>query len=217
VNFKAYENGVGRNAVKLARICEQVAKKEKANIAVAVQPADILAVSSAVSIPVLAQHVDVVEFGAHTGWVLAESVQEAGAVGSLINHSELQVPETMISQIVKRLRSLGMISVVCAGNPAQEVRLAKFKPNLLAIEPPDLIGGKVSVSQARPEIIAQSVKNAKELPVLCGAGIHTREDVQTAAQLGVQGILVASGVVNAKDPAKVLTELVRGLKRNSKK
>ena len=54
----------------------------------------------------------------------------------------------------------------------------------------------------------------KGVPVLCGAGVHTQEDVRKAVELGAQGILVASGVVNAKDPEKVLTELMRGLSRN---
>jgi len=214
VNCKAFEKGIGLNAVKLAKVCERVARKERTAIAIAVQHADISRVASAVKIPVLAQHVDAIEYGAHTGWVLPESVQSAGAVGSLINHSELGVPPEMIKKIVQRLRSLGMISVVCAANPVEEEHLAKFKPDMVAIEPPELIGGKVSVSQAKPEVISESVRRVKGVPVLCGAGVHTQEDVRKAVELGAQGILVASGVVNAKDPEKVLTELMRGLSRN---
>lgn len=211
VNCKAYKEGVGANAVRLAKVCEQVSKKEKVSIAIAVQAADIAQVASAVSIPVFAQHVDAVEFGAHTGWTLPESAQEAGAVGSLINHSELRVPEAMIKAIVGRLKELGMVSVVCAANPAEEERLAAFKPDMLAVEPPQLIGGKVSVSEAQPEIISQSVKRGKGIPVLVGAGIHTTEDVATAKKLGAFGVLVASGVVLAKDQKKALLELVKGL------
>lgn len=212
VNCKAYAEGTGANAVKLAKICEQVAKKEKIAIAIAVQAADIERVASAVSIPVFAQHVDAVEFGAHTGWTLPESVHEAGAVGSLINHSELRVPEGMIKAIVGRLKELGMISVVCAANPGEEERLSKFKPDMLAVEPPQLIGGKISVSEAQPEIISESVKRGKGIPVLVGAGVHTAKDVATAVKLGAMGVLVASGVVLAKDQKKALTELVRGFK-----
>jgi triosephosphate isomerase len=47
--------------------------------------------------------------------------------------------------------------------------------------------------------------------VLCGAGVKTRADVEKAMELGAAGILLASGVVKAKDPGAVLTELIRGL------
>ena len=49
------------------------------------------------------------------------------------------------------------------------------------------------------------------IPVLCGAGVKTRADVEKAMELGAAGILLASGVVKAEDPGAVLTELVRGL------
>ena len=211
VNFKTYENGTGAKALALAKICNAVAKKTKSNIAIAVQSVDIAQISKNVSIPVLAQHVDAIDFGAHTGWSLPESIKEAGAIGSLINHSELRVPENLIKQSIARLRTLGLISVVCAANPSEEQSLAMLKPDMLAIEPPELIGGKISVSKAKPEVIYNSVINAHGIPVLCGAGIHSADDVKKALQLGAKGILVASSIVNAKDPRKVLIDLVRNL------
>src|SRR3990172_2502279 len=117
INFKAYKSSIGLNAIRLAKICEKVAKKERANIAVAVQPADIFAVAANVDIPVLAQHVDAIEFGAKTGWILPESVQQMGAVGSLINHSEHRIPLQQINSTIKRLKELGMLSVCCANTP----------------------------------------------------------------------------------------------------
>lgn len=211
INFKAYKTSVGLNAIKLAKICEKVAKKEKANIAVAVQPADIFAVAANVKIPVIAQHVDAIEFGAKTGWILPESVQQAGAIGSLVNHSEHQLPLQAIKATIERLRSLSMLSVVCANTPATAVRIAEFNPDIIAIEPPELIGGDISVSKAKPEVITQSTRQIKHIPVLCGAGIKSKDDVRKAVKLGAKGILVASGVTNAQNPEKALTELVRGL------
>jgi triosephosphate isomerase len=41
---------------------------------------------------------------------------------------------------------------------------------------------------------------------LCGAGITKGEDVAAALRLGTKGVLVASGIVKAKDPCKVLME-----------
>jgi triosephosphate isomerase len=211
INFKAYESSTGLNAIKLARFCEKVAKKEKANIAVAVQPADLFAVAANVSIPVIAQHVDAINYGAKTGWILPESAAMAGAVGSLVNHSEHQIPLKQIKETIRRLRELGMISVVCANTPAMAFKIADFYPDSIAIEPPELIGGNISVSNAKPQVITKTTSKITDIPILCGAGIKTKDDVVKAVKLGAKGILVASGVTNAKNPEKALTELVRGL------
>jgi triosephosphate isomerase len=42
------------------------------------------------------------------------------------------------------------------------------------------------------------------MTILCGAGISTAEDVSIALKLGTRGVLVASGIVKAKDPYSVL-------------
>ena len=80
VNFKAYPQGTGKSAIKLAKEIEEVAKKsKKVTVAIAVQAIDLRMICDAVSIPVLAQHVDPEEHGAHTGAILAQLIDEAGA------------------------------------------------------------------------------------------------------------------------------------------
>ena len=212
INFKAYKSSTGINAIKLAKICERVAKKEKVQIAVAVQPADIFMVASNVKIPVLAQHVDPVEFGAKTGWILPETVLLAGAIGSLVNHSEHQLPMDYIKATIGRLQDLNALSIACASTPAKAVQIAKFKPDMIAIEPPELIGGNIAVSQAKPEVITKTTDKIRNIPVLCGAGIKRKADVSKSVKLGAKGILVASGVTNVADPERALTQLVKGLK-----
>ena len=209
VNFKTY--ATGKDAVKLAKICERVAKKEKKPIAIAVQTADIFSVAASVSIPVLAQHVDPVEKGAHTGSVIAESFYAAGAAGSLVNHSEKRISLQEINKTVKRLRKLGMISIVCVKDIDEAKKIDKLKPDMIALEPPELIGGNASVSDAKPDLIRKAAR-AVRVPLLCGAGIHSRRDVARAIELGAQGILVAHAVVCAENPKKVLAELAIGLK-----
>ncbi|MBW3018649.1 triose-phosphate isomerase [Candidatus Woesearchaeota archaeon] len=204
INFKA--NIYGEKAVKLAKICEQVAKKHKANIAVAVQPTDILAVAASVDIPVLAQHVDAITPGSHTGWILPEAVSDAGACGSLINHSEHK--HDQMREVIRRLRSSRLLSVACTPTPNKAKDIVKLKPDIIAIEPPALIGTKNSVSKKRPKVISDTVKVAGGIPVLCGAGIHTKEDVKIARQLGAQGVLIASAITKAKDPKKALEKLL---------
>jgi triosephosphate isomerase len=45
---------------------------------------------------------------------------------------------------------------------------------------------------------------------LCGAGITSGDDIAAALKLGTQGVLLASGVVKAKNPLDVLMDLAKG-------
>jgi len=47
--------------------------------------------------------------------------------------------------------------------------------------------------------------------VLCGVGVTNGVDVKAAIELGADGVLLASGVVKAKDPRGALLDLVTGL------
>ena len=87
-NFKNYAEATGENAVKLAKIHQKVADDTGASIAVAVSPMDVYRVSQAVSIPVFSQHVDLADYGKHTGHILPQLIKKSGGVGALINHSE---------------------------------------------------------------------------------------------------------------------------------
>ncbi|RMD57771.1 triose-phosphate isomerase [Candidatus Woesearchaeota archaeon] len=210
VNFKTYRQALGKGALRLALLCEKVSKKSGISIAVAPQSVDLRAIAARVDIPVLAQTADPVGFGAHTGALIPQAILDSGANGALINHSERPVPLSNIEELVKMFKKLGLISIVCAGSARAESRLLGFSPDLLAIEPPELIGGKVSVSKARPDLIEKSVKRAGSVPVLCGAGVHTEKDVSAALKLGARGVLVASGVVKARNPEQALQSLARG-------
>lgn len=221
VNFKTYEQAVGSKAVELAKICDGVASETGANVVVAVQAADIKAVSDAVSIPVFAQHIDAVGFGSNTGWVLAESVVAAGASGTLISHSEHKLGIEDIKSRVEKAKSIGLTSIVCSGKDTNEDTIEETKaiaslgPDFVAAEPPDLIGGDVSVT-SRPELVTGVVEAVNEVNsgvgVLTGAGVKTEDDVKDALKLGTLGVLLASGVTKADDPLKALTDLAKGLR-----
>ena len=210
INFKAYAEATGKKAVELAIKAEKASHETQIYVGVAPQFADLLSVAEAVDIPVFAQHVDPVEPGGHTGHVLAEAVKEAGAVGTLINHSERQLKLSDIDEAVRITRKNGLVSVVCANNPSVSTAVAALKPDVVAIEPPELIGTGIPVSKAKPEIIKGTVSLVREVNekviILCGAGISCGEDVAAALKLGTQGVLVASGIVKAKDSYAVIRE-----------
>jgi len=215
VNFKTYSQATGEAAVKLSRIVEEVARKHGVNAAVAVQPFDLRWVAKTVDIPVLAQHLDPVTPGSHTGWLLPEAAKEAGAAGSLLNHSERSLPFEQVQAAVKRIRELGMVSVVCAKDVETAAKLATLDPDVVAVEPPELIGSGVAVSKVKPEVVSNSVRKIKEVNprvrVLCGAGISSGEDAGLALKLGAEGVLLASYVVCAKDQRAAVEDIITGM------
>lgn len=210
-NFKTYAEATGKHALLLARVHEKIMKKYKVSLAIAVQAADVRMMTESVSVPVFAQHCDAISPGAHTGFILPEAIKEAGACGSLVNHYEHRIPLAEIREVVSRMRHLHLVSVVCAATPAIGKDLDHFGPDYIAVEPPELIGGDLSVSTAQPEIITHAVELIGETRTIVGAGVKTRQDVEIARKLGACGVLLASGVTRASDPEKVLAELAQGL------
>jgi len=217
VNFKTYVESTGKNAVELAKKAERVFHETGIYIGIAPQLADLSTVARTVEIPVFAQHIDPIRPGGYTGHVLAEAAKEAGAIGTLINHSERQLKLSDIDEILKRAKEQKLMSIVCANNPATSVAVSSLKPDMVAIEPPELIGTGIPVSKAQPEIVSGTVTLVREVngkvTILCGAGISHGEDVSAALKLGTQGVLVASGIVKAKDPYMIMLEFAEAMKR----
>lgn len=217
VNVKTYPQATGRRLEIFLDDVAGVAAGE-ARLAFAVQAADLhRAAADARELTVLAQHVDPDPLGSHTGATAPEAVRDAGAVGSLVNHAERQLALDDVRTAVARLGDLDLASVVCADDLEAARQVAATGPDMVAIEPPELIGGEVSVTTADPGIISDGVEAVRGVDdgigVLCGAGVKTGDDVAKAIELGADGVLLASGVVKARGPAKVLEELLEGLER----
>jgi triosephosphate isomerase len=212
INFKAYREASGRRGLELAKVAEKVSKETGVTIGVAPQLTDLAFVAAQVDIPVFSQHVDDVPPGSYTGHVTPEAVKDAGAVGTMINHSERRVRADQVDVVVKRARELGLVTVVCTNTPEVTAAMAALGPDIVAIEPPELIGTGIPVSKAKPEVVTASVDLVKRInpnvKVLCGAGITTGDDVAAALRLGTVGVLLASGVVKAKDWEKAIRDLI---------
>ncbi|MBS3125084.1 triose-phosphate isomerase [Candidatus Woesearchaeota archaeon] len=193
INFKTHVTG--KEATKLARLFEKIARANKAAVVLAVKTNDLGKISSLVNIPVIAQQVD-------------NFSRIKKGIGSLINHSDHPLTLLEIKRAIAQLRKNRLISIACAPNSTIVKKIARLKPDLIAIEPPELIGGNKSVSTTKPGEVRKAVQAANGIPLLCGAGIKTRADVIAARKLGVQGILISSGVVKAKNPGKALAELL---------
>ncbi|MFH1587005.1 MAG: triose-phosphate isomerase [Candidatus Diapherotrites archaeon] len=215
LNFKTYENGTGKKALALGKIAEAIAKETGTSIALVVQAADIRMLAEAVDLPIFAQHIDPVSYGSNTGKILPETVKEAGAIGTVINHAENKQDNEFVESAVRRAKEAGLIVMVCAETTQRAKEVAAFFPEFIAVEPPELIGGDISVSTAKPEIISDSVNAVKEINseinLITGAGVNSTADVQKSTDLGAKGVFVASKVLKSEDPKKAIMELVAGL------
>ena len=149
INFKAYEEGTGRKGLNLAQICETVAKENGVNIIVAPQIPDLFRITSSVDIPVFSQHLDPIEYGSHTGSILPEGIKETGVSGCIINHSERRLQLADIETCVKKLKELKLTSIICTNNIEVTKAAAALSPDFVAIEPPELIGSGIPISQAQ--------------------------------------------------------------------
>lgn len=212
LNFKTYAESTGEKAVTIAKYCEEVSNNSGVDIVACPQAPDLYRVAASVEIPVYAQHIDAVGAGSYTGHITAECVKKAGAKGTLINHSERRLLLADIDSAILSARKTGLTAIVCTNNVAVTSAAAALAPDFVAVEPPELIGSGIPVSKANPDIVSGSVRAVKDVnpgvKVLCGAGISTGEDVRAALELGAVGVLLASGVIKAKDPKAALYDLV---------
>jgi len=215
VNFKTFLESTGKKAIEIAKQAEKASKETGVQIIVVPQFVDLAKIAETVEIPVFAQHFDPIRPGNNTGHILVEAIKEAGAVGTLINHSERQLRLIDIQSLVEFAKEKKVISCVCANNPATSAAIAALEPDITSIEPPELIGTGIPVSRAKPEIVTNTIalvhKVNKNMPILCGAGISQAEDVITALNLGTIGVLVASGIVKAKDPYSILSAFANAI------
>ncbi len=207
VNLKAYPC----DPVAVAEAAADVADTTDATVAVAPQAADVARVADT-GVTTYAQHVSPNGHGSHTGSVLAESVADNGAVGTLLNHSEARRKLADIDGSLDAAERADLDTVVCANNPEQVAAAAALGPDAVAVEPPELIGTGTPVSGADPGVIEDAAAAATRVDpgvdVYCGAGISTGDDLAAARELGADGVLLASGVAKAADPKTVLEGLV---------
>tara|TARA_B100000003_G_scaffold172319_1_gene160109 strand:- start:138 stop:848 length:711 start_codon:yes stop_codon:yes gene_type:complete len=214
VNFKTYATAMGQKAVQLAQAMERASREHVRMVAV-VSAFDLHAVKQAApSLEVWSQHLDPVGQGSFTGWLQPDNAIERGAQGTIINHAEHKVEIDHVQNLMQQLPDNFPICA-CAADVNEAHHLAELGPTFIAVEPPELIGGDISVTTADPAIVSDTVNAVRninpDVRVLCGAGVKDGQDVKTAVELGAHGVLLASGVTKAADVDAVLADLVAGL------
>ncbi len=211
VNFKSYETAYNNVAVEIAKTASQLSSKYN-NVRIILSVPSVM-INKLVNIydDIYLQHVDPLDYGAYTGYLSVDSLKYLEVKGSLVNHSEHKIVYRDIEKIVKKMNGLNKESLVCADTAGEAAGIAYLNPSMIAVEPPELIGSGIPVSKAKPEIITESVnavKKISDIPVLAGAGITVPDDAIKAIELGSSGVLIASAVMKAKDPNKVVIDFV---------
>jgi len=216
VNFKTYEESSGIKGLALLEEIELAAGEANIKTIAVVQAADINEAMLISKLEIWAQHVDSIEYGAHTGAVLPEAVLADGATGTFLNHSENKYKDfEALKSVVLHCKKLNLKTLVFAGDLKELKKILGLKPDFVAYEPPELVGSKTtSVAEAKPEIVAKAVELAHEarIPLIVGAGIKSQKDVRVSVSLGAEGVAVASDIVKAHDPKKETLELLEGFK-----
>ena len=210
VNIKTYQSASGESAEQLAKVMEQFVNRNYRMIAV-VSAFDLSSISTnSDELEVWSQHLDPVGKGSHTGWLEPDLAIQRGAVGTIINHAEHKVTLEHVKDLMAILPENFPICA-CAADVDEAIALAKLGPTFIAVEPPELIGGDISVTSADPSIVSNTVAAVKStnpnVRVLCGAGVKNGADVKMAIELGAEGVLLASGVTKASDVNSVLDDL----------
>lgn len=215
INFKTYKESTLQGAINLASLADEVARETGVEIVICPQAMDLAnVISKKGSCHVWCQHVDPMDQGRATGYFPVELAGKLGAVGTLLNHSEHKLEDSVLSETVTKCRQLGIKTLIFAGDLAEAVEVAKLSPDWIGYEPPELVGSSTtSVAEAKPQIIEEVVAAIPNVPILVGAGVKSGRDVSLSLERGAKAIGVASGVILSPNPKEVLLELARGFQK----
>jgi len=203
----------GADAVRLAVEADRLAEALGVSIVFNPQTVDIRPVAQATRrILVFAQHMDPVEPGRGVGGVLAEALRDAGAVGTLLNHSEKPVTLGALARTIERAQAVGLFTLVFADSPAEAAALACLGPDIVLAEPPELIATGVSAGNVMADFVAATVAAVKAVDpavlVMSGAGVNGPDDVDRMIRLGLDGTGSSSGILRAADPAAAMRAML---------
>lgn len=207
INFKAYEESTGQRALNLIRSIEREIGNNPSLILV-VNPLDSMIETT---LKKYIQSAEPLTSGPYTGHIPVALMRNYGYSGIMLNHSENKLDPENIKKSIKMARDHGLRCLVCAADQEEVKRIIPLEPDYIAYEPPELIGGNISVSTEKPEIIeaVAHMLNETKIALIVGAGIKNNSDIRISKQLGAEGVLISSGVVKSPDPIRVIVEMIK--------
>ncbi|WP_075293129.1 triose-phosphate isomerase [Pararhizobium arenae] len=207
----------GDEARELALHADELCRTFDVDIIFTAQYTDISRIAhDTTHLKVFAQHMDANPAGRGVGAVLPEALQQAGAVGVLLNHAEKPLSLSVLNETIRRADEVGLATLVCAATVEESVAVATLKPNIVLAESPALIGGGVrsendALEVARINAAVHAV--GKDLLVLHGAGISDEHDVYQLIHSGADGTGSTSAIMRAADPKGMLSRMIEAMSR----
>lgn len=211
VNPKSYL--YGRESLKLAQAADRTAAETGLTIYFTCPFADIRYIKENTShVIVTAQHMEALRPGRGMGHVLPESLKEAGAEATFLNHAENPLTIAELAKTIARAKELSIQTIVCADSVTEAEAIAKLAPDVLLCEPTDLIGtGQVADDSYIYESVARIHAVDSNVKVMIASGITTAQDVYNVVRLGADGTGATSGILKAPDPAVRIQEMAEAI------
>jgi len=217
INFKTYPSAFGSRADEIAIGVRELSQSYNRVRIIIVAPQINASRISRIYEDTFIQHGDPLELGSNTGYTPIRAIAEEGIKGVLLNHSEHKILYKELSKAINLARDSGLEVLACADTPGEAAGIAYLQPDMIALEPPELIGTGIPVSRAKPEVITLGVNAVKKtgfnIPVLTGAGITSGDDAYKSITLGAKGILVASAVMKHERPIDKIRELAEAIEK----
>jgi len=209
LSLKTYKESTGQNAIKLLSSVKKVHESSNIDIIPVVQPTDIYRVKSELGIEVWAQHADPIDPGRNMGWLSPYALRQSGATGVVINHSEHKLNNDLVKKTFEKAKQYDLKTLIIGHTVEDVISFDSLNPDYICYECPDMIGGKVSMLTSEKENVEKLISVLRR-PLIIGAGISTAEDIKTAVNLKVKGVILASAFVLSDNPEEKLRELVKG-------
>lgn len=210
INTKSYKYSYGKKLNELATRADELATTYNITILLTCQYTSIREVSEKTqNLIVTAQHMDSLEEGLGMGHVLPNAIYEAGARAVVLNHAEKPLISSDLSKSINKAKKLGMKSIICADSVTDAKAFAMMNPDILLMEPTNLIGtGQTSSDNYIIETNRAIREINNDVFIMQGAGISTADDITRSLELGADGNGVTSGIVANENPLKILNDMI---------
>jgi triosephosphate isomerase len=162
---------------------------------------------------VFAQSMDTARPGASTGAIVPEALAAVGADGVMLNHAERPLDDSALPSAVRRARDAGLLTLVCAQDVQHATRYAAWHPDLILVEPHDLIG--TAGRDDRPPIAQANAAVASVDPdvlVMHSGGVADENDARALIAQGAAGTGCTTAIVRAADRRDMTTRMIRAVR-----
>lgn len=200
----------GEAALELAREAEKASRESGVSVIYTPQLTDLRLIAENVKgLFLCAQHMDSLMPGKGQGSILPEALKAAGADCAMLNHAEHPMCYAEIQRAVQRARAVGLMSVVCADSCMEAAAVAMLSPDIVVVEPTELIGTGITSDEELIRASTEAVKRVDpKVQVLQGAGISTPEDVYRTIFAGADATGSSSAICKAADPGRMLRAML---------